>query len=128
MAGGADPTKTPRGPLRRVGTAQDATETFTFEGGAPMIEVRDVRKSFPSGGRQVAALRGVSTSVPEGSCAFIVGPSGSGKSTLLYLLGAMDRPTSGTIRVDGRELTAMTGAEQDAYRRERVGFIFQAFN
>jgi putative ABC transport system ATP-binding protein len=93
-----------------------------------MIEVRDVRKSFPSGGRQVAALRGVSTSVPEGSCAFIVGPSGSGKSTLLYLLGAMDRPTSGTIRVDGRELTTMTGAQQDAYRRDRVGFIFQAFN
>ena len=66
--------------------------------------------------------------MPDGSSTFIVGPSGSGKSTLLYLFGALDRPTSGTIRVDGQDLTTMTEAEQDAYRRDQVGFVFQSFN
>ncbi|HWE39389.1 MAG TPA: ABC transporter ATP-binding protein [Isosphaeraceae bacterium] len=93
-----------------------------------MIEVHDVRKSFKSGDRTVEALRGITCKIPRGRCAFIVGPSGSGKSTLLYLLGALDRPTSGTIVVEDRDLTAMTDAEQDAYRRDKVGFIYQAFN
>jgi putative ABC transport system ATP-binding protein len=57
-----------------------------------------------------------------------VGPSGSGKSTLLYLLGGLDRPGSGTIRINGDDLTAMSEPEMDHYRREKVGFIFQAFN
>jgi putative ABC transport system ATP-binding protein len=93
-----------------------------------MIHVYDIHKSFPRDGRRVEALRGVSLRVPEGRCAFVVGPSGAGKSTLLYLLGAMDRPTAGSIRVAGQDLMAMTPAEQDTYRRTRVGFIFQAFN
>ena len=93
-----------------------------------MIEVDDVHKSFRSGDRMIEVLRGISCRVPKGRCAFIVGPSGSGKSTLLYLMGALDRPTSGTIRVDGRDLTAMSEAEQNAYRREKIGFVFQAFN
>ncbi len=93
-----------------------------------MIDVVDVRKSFRSGDRVVEAVRGVSCRIPKGRFAFIVGPSGSGKSTLLYLLGALDRPTSGTIRVEGNDLTAMSGAEQNLYRRDKVGFIFQSFN
>jgi putative ABC transport system ATP-binding protein len=93
-----------------------------------MIEVNNVHKSFRSGDAWVEALRGVSCRIARGRCAFIVGPSGSGKSTLLYLLGALDRPSSGTIRVEGRDLTAMTEAEQNAYRRDRIGFIFQSFN
>ncbi len=93
-----------------------------------MIEVADVRKSFKSGESTVEALRGVSCRIDRGRCAFIVGPSGSGKSTLLYLLGALDRPSAGTIRVEGRELTALSDADQDTYRRDRIGFIFQAFN
>jgi putative ABC transport system ATP-binding protein len=93
-----------------------------------MIDVVGVRKRFRSGDQWVEALRGVSCRIPKGRCAFIVGPSGSGKSTLLYLMGALDRPTAGTIRVDGQDLTAMTEAEQNAYRRERVGFIYQSFN
>src|SRR3954447_20062871 len=93
-----------------------------------MIEVVDVHKSFQSGDRQVHALRGVSCRVGKGRFAFIVGPSGSGKSTLLYLLGALDRPTSGSIRVEGADLTTMSEAEHNAYRRDRVGFIFQSFN
>jgi len=93
-----------------------------------MIEVVDVRKSFRSGDRTVEALRGVSCRIERGRCAFIVGPSGSGKSTLLYLLGALDRLTAGTIRIDGRELTAMSEVEQNLYRRDEIGFIFQSFN
>ncbi len=93
-----------------------------------MIEVADVHKSFRSGDRMVEVLRGITCRVPRGRCAFIVGPSGSGKSTLLYLMGALDRPTAGTIRVEGRELTAMSEREQNEYRREKIGFVFQAFN
>lgn len=93
-----------------------------------MIEVSEVRKSFRSGDRWLEVLRGVSCRIPKGRFAFIVGPSGSGKSTLLYLMGALDRPTSGTITVEGRDLTQMSEAEQNAYRRDRVGFIFQSFN
>src|SRR4051794_25595285 len=93
-----------------------------------MIEATDVRKTFRSGDEVVEALRGVTFRVPAGSCTFIVGPSGSGKSTLLYLLGALDSPTSGTIRVAGQDITAMSEAERDDYRRHRVGFIYQSFN
>src|SRR3954449_3686705 len=95
---------------------------------AVMIEALDVRKTFQSGDEVVEALRGVTFRVPAGSCTFIVGPSGSGKSTLLYLLGALDLPTSGTIRVADRDITAMTEAERSAYRRDRVGFVYQSFN
>lgn len=93
-----------------------------------MIQVIDVHKSFVTGEETVEALRGVTFQVPSESCTFIVGPSGSGKSTLLYLIGALDRPTSGTIRVEDRDVTAMTESEQDDYRRNQVGFIYQSFN
>jgi putative ABC transport system ATP-binding protein len=93
-----------------------------------LIETVDVRKTFRSGDEVVEALRGVTFRVPAGSCTFIVGPSGSGKSTLLYLLAALDLPTSGTIRVAGHDLTAMSEADRDDFRRNRVGFIFQSYN
>ncbi len=94
----------------------------------PMIDAEGVHKSFRSGDEVIEALRGVTFRLPPGSCTFIVGPSGSGKSTLLYLLGALDRPTAGTIRVGGRDVTAMTEAGQDDYRRNQVGFVYQSFN
>ena len=93
-----------------------------------MIRVSDVRKSFRSGEEEVEALRGVSFEVQHGACLFIVGPSGSGKSTLLYLLGALDNPTSGTIAIDGENMTAMDEVQQDVFRREKIGFVFQQFN
>ena len=93
-----------------------------------MIEVSDVHKSFKSGDGLIEALRGITCSVPKGRFAFIVGPSGSGKSTLLYLMGALDRPTSGSISVEGSVLTSMSENEQNIYRRDKIGFIFQAFN
>ncbi|QEH32553.1 Lipoprotein-releasing system ATP-binding protein LolD [Aquisphaera giovannonii] len=93
-----------------------------------MIDVVGVWKSYRSGSRMVDALRGVDCHVDRGRFAFIVGPSGSGKSTLLYMLGALDRPTSGKIVVDGQDLTTMSESSQNAYRREQIGFIFQSFN
>ena len=93
-----------------------------------MIEVRNVHKNYRSGTRWVEALRGINCQVDRGRFAFIVGPSGSGKSTLLYMLGTVDSPTSGEILVDGVDLNQMTEAEKNAYRRDKIGFIFQAFN
>lgn len=93
-----------------------------------MIDAAAIHKSFQSGDEMVEALRGVSFQIPPQSCTFIVGPSGSGKSTLLYLLGALDRPTSGTIHINGRDVTAMNEAEQDEFRRNSVGFVYQAYN
>jgi putative ABC transport system ATP-binding protein len=93
-----------------------------------MIEARNVHKSYRSGSRQVEALRGISCRIEPGRFAFIVGPSGSGKSSLLYLLGALDQSTSGEIIVDGQDLGRMTEAQQNAYRRDHIGFIFQSFN
>src|SRR6516165_929143 len=93
-----------------------------------MIDVVNVWKSYRSGTRWVEALRGISCQIERGRFAFIVGPSGSGKSTLLYLLGALDRPSSGEILVNGQNLVTMSEAMQNLYRREQVGFIFQSFN
>jgi putative ABC transport system ATP-binding protein len=93
-----------------------------------MIEATNVHRAYKSGEELVEALRGVSFEIARGSCTFIVGPSGSGKSTLLYLIGALDRPNSGEIRVDGQDITAMNESEHDDYRRNKVGFIYQSFN
>jgi putative ABC transport system ATP-binding protein len=93
-----------------------------------MISVSDLRKTFQSGEEDVEALRGVSFEVERGACLFLVGPSGAGKSTLLYFLGALDRPSAGSIVIDGQTVTSMSEAEQDIFRRRKVGFIFQQFN
>ncbi len=93
-----------------------------------MVRVSDVRKTFRGGEELVEALRGVSFEVQRGTCLFIVGPSGSGKSTLLYLLGALDNPTSGTIVIDGENVTAMDEVQKDVFRRGKIGFVFQQFN
>jgi putative ABC transport system ATP-binding protein len=93
-----------------------------------MIRVSELRKTYQSGDDQVEALRGVSFEVPKGAFTFIVGPSGSGKSTLLYLLGALDTPSSGEIAIEDSVLTSMSEVEQDAVRRQKLGFIFQQFN
>jgi len=93
-----------------------------------MIEVDHVSKIHHRGQVQVPALRDVTCHVAAESFTFILGPSGSGKSTLLYLLGGLDEPTTGEIRVAGRSLRAMSPKERDEFRRQRVGFVFQSFN
>ena len=95
---------------------------------AAAIALRGVTKTHRRGQTEVHALRGVTAEISAGSFCFLLGPSGSGKSSLLYLIGGLDEATGGEIAVDGRPLAAFTESERDAYRRERVGFVFQAFN
>jgi len=94
--------------------------------GAAVLE--DVVKHFKSGPDIVRAVDGVSVAIPRGKLVALKGPSGCGKSTLLNLLGALDRPDSGSIIVDGADITRMSGAAEVAYRRDKVGFVFQMFN
>lgn len=93
-----------------------------------ILKVVGLRKVHHRGETEVHALRGVDCTFGEGSFNFILGPSGSGKSTLLYLLGALDKPTGGTIWFRDRTLEEFSESERDTYRREQVGFIFQSFN
>jgi putative ABC transport system ATP-binding protein len=93
-----------------------------------MIEVVEATKVYRRGRTEVQALAGVSLRVPRGQFLSVMGPSGSGKSTLLNLLGALDVPSGGQLRIDGRELSRMGDEELSRFRRERLGFIFQFFN
>jgi putative ABC transport system ATP-binding protein len=93
-----------------------------------MIRCVDVRKTYRSGGRSVEALRGLSVDIPAGGFDAIMGRSGSGKSTLMHLLGALDRPDSGTIEVAGQRVDTMTEKQATRYRRRGVGIVFQSFN
>jgi putative ABC transport system ATP-binding protein len=92
-----------------------------------MIELDRVSKQF-AGERPVVALDGVSLSIPKGEVVSIVGPSGSGKSTLLNLVGGLDRPTAGLVRVDGETLAGLSDDDLTRVRRDTIGFIFQYFN
>ena len=92
-----------------------------------MIQLDDVTKRF-AGKRDVSALRGVTLSIDKGEMVSIVGPSGSGKSTLLNLVGGLDRPTTGEVRVDGKALGGLSDDQLTAVRRDTIGFIFQFFN
>src|SRR5689334_3279860 len=93
-----------------------------------MIEIQNVTKTYHRGTTEVRALRGLSCAIPAGVMSFIIGPSGSGKSSLLYLLGALDRPTSGNITCLGAPLSQLSDRQRDLYRRDQVGFVFQNFN
>ena len=93
-----------------------------------MLTVRNLTKEFQSGDDSVVALHDVSFDVPTGQFAAIVGPSGSGKSTLLALLGALDSVSSGTIKVDGEDLATIPQRALTAYRRRKIGFVFQSYN
>jgi putative ABC transport system ATP-binding protein len=91
------------------------------------VEIRGVSKRYTHGGQTVVALDSLDLDLAAGSLAAVTGPSGSGKSTLLHLLGAMDVPDTGTVRVGEEEVTALSRRERVAYRR-RIGFVFQAFH
>ena len=90
-----------------------------------VLELEEVTKSYPGG---VAAVRGVSLAVARGEMVAIVGPSGSGKSTMLHLIGTLDRPTTGTVRVDGYDVARLSDRELSALRATRIGFVFQQFH
>jgi len=93
-----------------------------------LLETRDLRKTYTVGKVQVEALRGVSLRIRQGELVAIMGPSGCGKSTLMHVLGAMTKPTSGTVLIEGQEIAGMRDRELTGIRREKIGFVFQKFN
>jgi putative ABC transport system ATP-binding protein len=95
---------------------------------SPLITTSSLYKTFQMGRQKVQAVVDVALTVEANSLVTVMGPSGSGKSTLLYMLGGLDRPTSGQIVVDGRSLEALDENALALYRRQQVGFIFQSFN
>ena len=96
----------------------------------PLLEVSRLKKTYVSrfGGQKVEALKDMNFSVENGEFLAIMGESGSGKTTLLNILAALDRPTEGSVLLDGRELSAVPEKERSAFRRENLGFVFQEFN
>ena len=94
----------------------------------PILEAHDLTKQFVLGSEIVDALRGVTLGVEPGEFVALMGPSGSGKSTLLQLLGGLDRPTTGSVVFEGRDISRLSDDEATRLRRERTGFVFQAFN
>ena len=93
-----------------------------------MIELHQVEREFRVGDEIVHALAEVELQVPDGDYISVMGPSGSGKSTLLNVLGLLDRPSTGSYRLDGTETTELAEEQRAALRRERIGFVFQAFH
>jgi putative ABC transport system ATP-binding protein len=93
-----------------------------------MLKVKGLKKIFQAGDLKVAAVNGVSFTVPEGQFASIVGRSGSGKSTLLSLMGALDKPTDGSIEIDGNDISQMSDHQLIKYRCQKIGFVFQGYN
>ena len=93
-----------------------------------ILEASQLKKYYGSGDTLVKALDGVDLSVEPGEFVSIVGTSGSGKSTLLHMLGGLDRPTSGIVKVDGRDISRLKDEELTIFRRRKIGFVFQSYN
>lgn len=93
-----------------------------------IIEAIDLYKTYKLGEVSIEVLRGVNFAVNQGEYVSLMGPSGSGKSTLLYLLGGLDKPTSGSVKLKGRELALMKDKEESEMRRREIGFVFQFYN
>jgi putative ABC transport system ATP-binding protein len=93
-----------------------------------MIEATNITKTYGNGSAAFHALRGVSLTIKDGEFVAIMGPSGSGKSTLMHILGCLDTPTSGTYRLDGKDVSRLSDDELADIRKEKIGFVFQSFN
>jgi putative ABC transport system ATP-binding protein len=93
-----------------------------------VVVARDLSRRYGAGDTAVDALRGVSLSIPRGHLTAVMGPSGSGKSTLMHILAGLDKPSSGSVEIDGIELTALKDNDLTRLRRKHIGFVFQFFN
>lgn len=93
-----------------------------------IIEIKDVKKTYPLGKVEVQAVKGVSFEIEKGDFISIAGPSGSGKSTILNMIGLIDTPTSGEVRINGKSTAGLNDSELTRFRHEVLGFIFQSFN
>jgi putative ABC transport system ATP-binding protein len=102
----------------------------TLDGGQTeaLVQVRGLHKKYYRGGEEIDVLRGLDLNVEQGQFVAFMGPSGSGKTTLLNLIGGLDTPTSGTVRVAGDEISALSGRKLSAWRARHIGFIFQMYN
>jgi putative ABC transport system ATP-binding protein len=94
----------------------------------PLIRMAGVTKTYDAGELAVQALRGIDLDIERGQMTAIVGPSGSGKSTLMHILGCLDAPTSGSYRLDGKDVAQLSGFQLAAIRNQKIGFVFQTFN
>ena len=94
----------------------------------PTIQLSNIKKIFHVGDQEVAALAGITTEIKQGEFAALMGPSGSGKSTLMNILGCLDRPTSGSYKLDGEEVATLSDDELAITRNKKIGFVFQNFN
>jgi putative ABC transport system ATP-binding protein len=108
-------------------SASPSTST-SLTGGTALVEIRGLYKSYWRGASEVPVLSDLSLDIARGEFMALQGPSGSGKSTLLNLIAGLDRPTRGSLRIDGRELADFSEPELDRWRNRRVGFIFQFYN
>ena len=93
-----------------------------------MIQLKDITKVYPMGKRELTVLRGINLHIARGELVAIMGASGSGKTTLLNLLGCLDRPTSGSYFLDGKEVSRLNSGELAQVRGQKIGFVFQQFN
>ena len=95
---------------------------------SPLIRMEAVTKTYDAGELAVQALRGIDLEIRKGQMVAIIGPSGSGKSTLMHILGCLDAPTEGTYRLEGKDVSELSGFQLAAIRNQKVGFVFQTFN
>ena len=93
-----------------------------------MIKLQDITKVYPMGSRELTVLRGINIHIERGELVAIMGPSGSGKTTILNLIGCLDKPTSGSYYLEGREVSRLSSGELAQVRGQKIGFVFQTFN
>ncbi|MFI9582080.1 ABC transporter ATP-binding protein [Streptomyces sp. NPDC052236] len=114
--------------LRRTNRGHESDDATAAPYSRAAVEFRDVRRQYGRGASAVHALRGIDLALPRGSFTAVMGPSGSGKSTFLQCAAGLDRPTSGSVHLNGTEITSMSENRLTELRRTRLGFVFQAFN